>query len=153
MSNKSSERTYLCYMLISKNQPRKPPKIYIGCTNNILGRIKQHNGQRSGGAKYTKKYRPWTISTLVGPFTQSEALKFEWAWQHPWRTRHLKKERQMKLIRKTRSYTNFLKTAHYLKDSPYWSKLDTKIYINRTSPRLVSLSNTFFRNYYGEQNQ
>ncbi len=32
--------------------------LYCGITTNILRRLEQHNGQKSGGAKYTRGRRP-----------------------------------------------------------------------------------------------
>ena len=45
---------YFVYILYSEEHN----KIYIGYTNNIERRIREHN---SGKSAYTKKYKPWRI--------------------------------------------------------------------------------------------
>jgi structure-specific endonuclease subunit SLX1 len=65
---------------------------YIGYTNNPKRRIRQHNREISGHhAKYTANYQPWSIGFLVTGFhTDSEAQKFEWALQHPGKSKMLR---------------------------------------------------------------
>lgn len=59
-------------------------RTYIGITNNIDRRIKQHNGTISGGAKYTSSYRPWKLYGYVRGFGEDKSLvlKFEWRWKY-----------------------------------------------------------------------
>lgn len=74
-----------CYMLTSGKHT------YIGFTTDLNRRLRQHNGKISGGAKYTKKYRPWSFKCIVRGFKSStEGLQFEWAWKHPSKSRVLK---------------------------------------------------------------
>jgi predicted GIY-YIG superfamily endonuclease len=52
--------------------------VYIGCTDNIERRLQQHNGKRSGGAKYTRGKR-WRPFCYIGGFRdRRSALQFEW---------------------------------------------------------------------------
>lgn len=52
---------------------------YIGMTNDVLRRLRQHNGELVGGAKYTAKARPWALKCVYGPYeTKSIACKVEW---------------------------------------------------------------------------
>lgn len=54
-------------------------KTYIGMTNDVGRRFRQHNGELAGGAKYTKGGRPWHIEMILGPYdTRSQACKVEW---------------------------------------------------------------------------
>jgi predicted GIY-YIG superfamily endonuclease len=54
-------------------------KTYIGVSNDIYRRLRQHNGEITGGAKYTRQGRPWEIHTVYGPYeTMSEACIVEW---------------------------------------------------------------------------
>lgn len=70
---------YVCYLLISECSN----KTYVGITNNLERRIKQHNGERTGGAKYTCSGRPWKVYGYVCGFSndKSSVLKFEWRWK------------------------------------------------------------------------
>jgi putative endonuclease len=70
---------YVCYLLISECSNRT----YIGITNNLERRIEQHNGLKSGGAKYTCSGRPWKVYGFVKGFREdkSSVLKFEWRWK------------------------------------------------------------------------
>ena len=71
--------SYVCYCL----QSVTTNKTYVGVTNNLQRRFRQHNGELKGGAKYTSTGGPWTLAMLVGPFgTYQHALHFEWHWKH-----------------------------------------------------------------------
>ena len=50
----------------------------MGATNNVTRRLAAHNGQRSGGAKYTRTGRPWRLLCAVHGFDKIHALRFEW---------------------------------------------------------------------------
>jgi predicted GIY-YIG superfamily endonuclease len=70
---------YLCYILASSDHK----KTYVGITNNLHRRLRQHNGEICGGAKSTKHARPWSVATTITGFrSRSEALMFEWAMHH-----------------------------------------------------------------------
>ena len=54
---------------------------YIGATVNPSRRLRQHNGELTGGAARTHGCGVWTIEKLVTGFrTWKEALQFEWAF-------------------------------------------------------------------------
>ena len=57
---------------------------YIGATVNLDLRLRRHNGEFKGGAKYTTSKGPgWKCAVYVTGFkNQKDALKFEWAWKH-----------------------------------------------------------------------
>jgi predicted GIY-YIG superfamily endonuclease len=68
---------WYCYLLVSADYKRT----YIGATNNPDRRLRQHNGELSGGAKATAG-REWRRLLLVAGFPDSiAALQFEWAWK------------------------------------------------------------------------
>jgi len=51
---------------------------YVGMTTDPNRRLRQHNGEISGGGIYTSKHRPWVLKAIFGPYqNQSEALKAE----------------------------------------------------------------------------
>ena len=84
------KRRYFCYLLNSLD-PSHPRSTYIGFTVDPPRRIRQHNGDITAGAVRTRKKRPWGMVMVVTGFpTKSAALQFEWAWQHPYKDRHIK---------------------------------------------------------------
>ncbi|PLW10459.1 hypothetical protein PCANC_18611 [Puccinia coronata f. sp. avenae] len=81
---------YACYLLRSYYQGKKTQRTYVGSTPNPPRRIRQHNGQLKGGAVRTKYYRPWEMELICYGFpSKLVALQFEWAWNTPYRSRHL----------------------------------------------------------------
>lgn len=65
--------TYMCYLLYSHNTHLS----YIGVTNNIMRRLRQHNGEISGGAKFTRRAKDWRVVAISKFQTLSDALRFE----------------------------------------------------------------------------
>ena len=68
---------YVCYLLSADDTMRT----YIGITNNLEKRLRQHNGEIKGGAVYTTAWsKKWKPAMVVGDFqTKGEAMRFEWA--------------------------------------------------------------------------
>jgi len=59
-------------------------RTYIGYTVDIQKRLRQHNGELVGGAKYTKIGRPWELVCYVTGFPDHRtALQYEWRNHHP----------------------------------------------------------------------
>ena len=55
-------------------------KTYLGVTVNITRRIRQHNGELVGGARYTSSNKGngiWELRAIVNDLTKSEALSYE----------------------------------------------------------------------------
>lgn len=78
---------YYCYILKAKN-PRCARR-YVGMTNNIERRLKQHNGLLAGGARYTKRHLTaaggWEFAAIIGGFPDKiNCLSCEWRLKHPW---------------------------------------------------------------------
>ena len=79
----SSSRTdrYFCYFIRSGNLT------YNGYTVNLNRRLKQHNGDLSGGAKSTRGKGPWEFfAVITSPtWTKTRALQVEWLCKYPTR--------------------------------------------------------------------
>ena len=72
---------FFVYLLISSN------KTYVGATVNIDRRLRQHNKELVGGAKYTKievdKGGIWKLACYISEFPNwNSALQFEWQWKY-----------------------------------------------------------------------
>ena len=81
---------YYCYILQSISNPRRT---YIGITNNLKRRLRQHNGDIVGGAKYTRSNRPWQMIGYLGGFrNKNEVLRFEYRMHHPPKGKYRQKE-------------------------------------------------------------
>ena len=62
-------------MLISKST-----STYIGYTNNLTRRVRQHNGEIKGGAKSTHG-KKWQVVKILGPYSRKKAMSVEWQWK------------------------------------------------------------------------
>lgn len=81
---------YSCYLIRSLKEDQKN-KVYVGSTPNPKRRLRQHNGELTQGAFRTKKHRPWQYVMIIHGFpSKIHALQFEWAWQKPLQSRHIK---------------------------------------------------------------
>ncbi len=78
---------YYCYIIRSTN-PNFSNSTYNGSTNNLVRRLRQHNGEIVGGAKATKGKGPWIYMAIWEGFSSKiEALSCEWRIKHPTNTR------------------------------------------------------------------
>jgi len=73
-------KRHYVYLLASTTSRRT----YVGYTCNLERRLRQHNGEIKGGAKYTRYGRPWKMICYVDGFPDNTtALQFEWRMHHP----------------------------------------------------------------------
>ena len=74
--------SYKCYIIFNDNYS------YVGITNNLNRRLRQHNKVIKGGAKYTSLIKSmlttnWDYACYVDGFkNKKDALRFEWALKH-----------------------------------------------------------------------
>lgn len=69
---------WVCYIITNNGST------YVGASTNAHRRLRQHNGDICGGAKYTtSRGCGWTHYCIVRGFqTKIQALQFEWAVKH-----------------------------------------------------------------------
>jgi len=58
-------------------ESQKDGSFYTGISTDVGRRVKQHNGRRSGGAKYTRTRRPWALRLASRLMTRRQAMKLE----------------------------------------------------------------------------
>jgi len=115
--------TLTCYCIGTSDRKRT----YIGATNDFKRRLRQHNGEIVGGAKYTKG-GSWSPIILVTGFTdRSSLLRFEWWWKHIQR-----KNRENPLYRRISMLENLLQ-------KPQWGELT--VYTDEETAALINIKN------------
>ena len=72
------KKAYICYVI--KNQGAT----YCGMTNDDTRRLRQHNSEIKGGARYTtRKKGTWSpLFHVCGFADKSQAMQFEWSMKH-----------------------------------------------------------------------
>ena len=76
--------TWFCYLLRNTN-PAYSKLTYNGSTNDPKRRLRQHNGEIKGGARFTSRCLGggWEIYCLMSGFPDHvNALQCEWRWKH-----------------------------------------------------------------------
>lgn len=86
---------WVLYIVWCRTPDSNGVRSYIGITNDLRHRLKQHRGQLAGGAKYTTRYTKkgchWELGATAHSFRdETEVRKVEWALQNPRESRHLK---------------------------------------------------------------
>jgi predicted GIY-YIG superfamily endonuclease len=115
LTGATKTKYYHTYLLHSAN-PKNPHSVYVGFTVHPKRRLRQHNGEIKGGAWRThRRGRPWAMVVVVSGFPNKVlALQFEWAWQHPGRSRLLRKYPVAKKLAKRRGPRAKLETLSLL---------------------------------------
>jgi structure-specific endonuclease subunit SLX1 len=90
---KAEKKIHSCYVLYGNN------KTYVGYTVNPKRRLRQHNGEITGGARYTRQmHGDARFLAIVSPFVdQRTALQFEWAMKKRKPRRHFLSGRARKI--------------------------------------------------------
>lgn len=81
--NKKKEKMSVVYCLVTPDNRFT----YVGATKNLTRRLRQHNGEITGGAKYTKRSKSWRVLFYLEGFVDSpegwrETLSCEWHLKH-----------------------------------------------------------------------
>lgn len=71
---------HYCYIIYNDKN-----RIYIGYTNNPIKRLRQHNGEISGGARATHNRGEWHYLMIIELFESKHnvGLQCEYALKHP----------------------------------------------------------------------
>lgn len=134
---KDTERSrYFCYILKNKVQS-EIKKTYNGFTVDLRRRIRQHNSEIKGGAKYTTSNgnKTWHYyAVLTGFDTAVSALSCEWWIKHP--TGHRK--RPMKFSGPRGRILGLQKVAEDVRFKGYDKALEYTLWIDRSYLSLLN---------------
>ena len=74
-------KPWFVYLLATVEQPSKT---YVGATVDIHRRLRQHNGELSGGARATSTVPGgwYRVCYIQGFLDERSALQFEWHWKN-----------------------------------------------------------------------
>ena len=80
ISKNDDKDPWVCYIIVHE----ATGCTYVGVSPYPVQRLRRHNGEISGGAKYTTSKGPgWRHVCLIKGFmTSQQALQFEWAVKH-----------------------------------------------------------------------
>jgi len=90
---------YCIYILVHTEHQ----KTYCGITNNIKRRLRQHNKEIKGGAKYTtinKLNGEWQIYLTIPNLEKRQALSMEWKIHHTRACGKTPIERRLNVLKK-----------------------------------------------------
>ena len=76
--DKPQFKKWYCYLLLSEDNKRT----YVGATIDIHRRLRQHNGEISGGAKATRGSSWRRVCYIEGFPDECATLQFEWKWKN-----------------------------------------------------------------------
>src|SRR6056300_1568208 len=105
-----------CYIL-RNTQPKYPRSTYNGATNNLPRRLRQHNGEITGGAKVTtQKGGGWEYCAILSGFPDKiNCLSCEWRIKCP-------SGRPGKRESKYNSPSGRIKSLNEILSLEYWTK-------------------------------
>lgn len=117
----NDKKGWFVYMLRSSDNK----KTYFGMTNNILRRIRQHNGIIKRGARYTKTGRPWfPMLVATGVRTRQNAASLEWYCKHP------RTNKGRGLARRSSSMIEAIMSRKWMKTR--YNRIDLYWFLNQT---------------------
>jgi structure-specific endonuclease subunit SLX1 len=118
---------WACYII--KNEKYT----YVGVSNNVEKRLRAHNGEIKGGAKYTtSKGSGWKHICIIRGFpTKIESLQFEWALKNV-------------PPKKAGGIKNRIKKLEILLNKERWT---SKAPLSETMPLIIEWKDEQYRNY------
>jgi len=118
---------------------------YAGVSPDPVKRLRKHNGEIAGGAKYTlSKGKGWEHICLVHGFqTKIQAMQFEWA------VKHVPPRNTGGIIHRLIKLFTVLNKSHWTSKSPLSSSIPLNIEWKIRKP--IELSSLTIPNYITEQ--
>lgn len=139
-TNNNTGKIQQHYVYLLKNNSRRT---YVGYTVDPPRRLRQHNGEIVGGAKRTRRGRPWEMLCYISGFLDKKtALQFEWANNHP-KTKRWCVNGRLKTIAEILLWNQFTRTAIPTKEMSltiHWLKQGYELpfsFFRRTIPRHI----------------
>jgi predicted GIY-YIG superfamily endonuclease len=119
MKKNKKKRMWLLYVIQNKQYT------YVGVTNNPQRRLRAHNGEIKGGAKYTtSKGSGWAYKLVITGFrTYRQVLQFEWA------VKHARKTGSNGFIRRLRQIHQVMSRKRWTKKSPLARKITLQLWL------------------------
>ena len=117
----------MSYTVYCLQSTQDPSKTYIGCTNNPVRRLRQHNGEIVGGARFTRAHRPWRHAWIVSGLEQRDALQLEWAMKH-------KRSKGAGLLGRTKTLRRLLTLERWCRKGRLVSELRAKLRVKYCVP-------------------
>jgi predicted GIY-YIG superfamily endonuclease len=125
-----------CYLLESNKRNRS----YVGASKNIIKRLRQHNGEIKGGAKYCRSGRPWKMIVYVKGFIEyKQALQFEWSWKYE--TRKISRSGKTSIERRIIALNNLLIKKRWTRNSPLSEEIPLTVYLLYPINDLINIPN------------
>uniref|UniRef100_A0A0N4UG27 Structure-specific endonuclease subunit SLX1 homolog n=1 Tax=Dracunculus medinensis TaxID=318479 RepID=A0A0N4UG27_DRAME len=125
LPDKLCDEFFGVYCLISRSSNKYyKNRCYIGYTVDPNRRIRQHNaGTQFGGASRTDHRGPWDMVLIIYGFPNSvSALRFEWAWQNPDKSRRLR-PLELKKSQKETAFAFRLRIVCCMLNTEPWKRL------------------------------
>lgn len=120
---------WVCYTIKSTTQNAT----YVGKTNDLKRRVRQHNGEIKGGAKRTSGKGPWDPFLVVKGFHwEHHCLQFEWALQHPWDKKKKKKISVRGIAGRCKSLEHTLGKDKFTSSAPKAKKFKLEVHCTLT---------------------
>ena len=147
---------WVCYVIGHENQRAT----YCGMSNNVVRRLRQHNGEIKGGARYTSRVHKgcWTPLIHVRGFqSRRQVAQFEWAMKkrrgpHKIRSGHQGRVHQLEYLlglqrlNKEYNFANHISVTCFLPKKRYLelAQLQPEEFETRRKEQMVPF---FFRDY------